>query len=257
MTEALFVAWRSGDLHRQKWGPVGRLDYDGQTYRFCYTRGAKMLADFRPFPQMQDIEQVYESEGLFPLFANRLLSRSRSEYEAFLTWSGFDAGNPPDPIAVLGVTEGIRQTDAIEVFPCPVPGVDGCYLNKFFLHGVRWMPPCSIDRIAKLLPNERLFMMHDLSNEYDPNALAVRTDEERTIIGYVPRYLAYDVGQLARECDPDVIELFADRVNRDAPTQQRVLCRMHACWPESFQPCGGEAFQPIPRDVPSNCEAQA
>jgi HIRAN domain len=255
MTNALFVAWRSGDLNRQGWGPVGRLDYDGQTYQFCYTRGARTLQDFRPFPQMQDMEQVYESESLFPLFANRLLPRSRSEYEAFLSWSGFDVDSQPDPIAVLGVTEGIRQTDAIEVFPCPVPDVQGCYLNKFFLHGVRWVPTYSMDRIEKLQRDEQLYLMLDLNNEFDQNAVAVRTNDERTMIGYVPRYLARDVYKLLQGCPADGIELFVDRVNRDAPTQQRVLCRMHACWPHGFQPCSDEAFQPIPTDVPTKCEA--
>jgi len=119
---ALFVAWRSGDAQNGRWGPVGRLDYDGQTYRFCYTRGAHTLAGFQPFSQMDNLGQVYESEELFPLFANRLLARSRPDYQSFLTWSGFDPSNPPDPISLLSVTEGRRQTDSIEVFP---PG-SGC-----------------------------------------------------------------------------------------------------------------------------------
>jgi len=114
------------------WGPVGRLDYESGTYRFCYTKGAQSLVGFRPFSQMDDMDQVYESETLFPVFANRLLSPSRPEFEAFLTWGGFDPENAPDPITVLSVTEGIRQTDSIEVFPCPIPDVNSCYLNKFW-----------------------------------------------------------------------------------------------------------------------------
>ena len=139
MTTALFVAWRGGQPHRG-WGPVGRLEHDGGVYRFCYTQGARTLRGFQPFPQMGDLEQVYESEELFPLFANRLLSPNRPEYEAYLRWGGFEPGTQPDPIAILGVTEGKRETDSIEVFPCPAPDADGCYLNKFFLHGLRWMP---------------------------------------------------------------------------------------------------------------------
>ena len=115
---ALFVAYRGGAPQHGGWGPVGRLEHDGGLYRFCYTRGASTLPGFRPFSQMEDLSQVYESEELFPLFDNRLLSPSRPEYEAFLRWGGFDPNNPPDPIAILGVTEGIRQTDQVEVFPC-------------------------------------------------------------------------------------------------------------------------------------------
>lgn len=249
---ALFVAWRSGEPNSGKWGPVGRLDYDGQSYRFFYTRGARILPGFRPFPEMQDLEQVYESEELFPIFSNRLLSKTRPEYEAFLTWSGFDPNNPPAPIALLGVTEGRRQTDAIEVFPCPVPDAEGCYLTKFFLHGIRWMPPFAIEAIGALKPGDPLFVMLDLCNSHDSNAVAVRV--ERTMIGYVPRYLVEDVWELLKGCGA-VITLFVEKVNKEAPLQQRLLCRMHSCWPEGFKPCSGEAFLPIPSGVPVRCEA--
>ena len=50
-------------------------------------------------------------------------------------------------------------------------------------------------------------------------------------IGYVRVYFAYDVWQLVQRCEVDFIELYVDRVNSDAPLQNRVLCRMHACWP--------------------------
>lgn len=250
---ALFVAWRSGDTHHGEWGPVGRLDYDGQVYRFCYTKGARTLEGFRPFSQMEDTDQVYESEDLFPLFANRLLSPSRPEYESFLRWGGFDRGVVPDPIAVLGVTEGIRQTDAVEVFPCPGPDAEGCYTNKFFLHGIRWMAGLAIERIDRLQPGEQLFPMHDRCNKVDPFAVAVRTDIERTLIGYVPRYLALEVFELMWQCEPEFIELRVNRVNRDAPLQQRVLCEMRSCWPDDFQPCSGEQFQSIPTSIPARC----
>lgn len=249
---SLFVAWRPPMPDETGWRPVGRLEHDGELYRFWYTQGARKPG-FRPFSQMEDLEQVYESDELFPLFANRLLPKSRPEYEAYLRWSGFDIGNPPDPILVLGVTEGIRQTDAVEVFPCPVPDANGCYLNKFFLHGIRWLPPVAVDRINRLQAGERLKLLLDLQNDVDPNAVALRTNAELMQIGYVPRYLANDVWQLVQKCDVGFIELFVDRVNRDAPLQNRVLCRMYACWPDDFQPCRSNDFSPIPVGVPSHC----
>lgn len=247
MSHALFVAWRSGGQTGGRWGPVGRLEHGPGGYRFVYTRGAQMLEGFRPFPGMSDLELVYESEELFPLFANRLLAPSRPEYEAFLMWGGFDPDNPPDPIALLGVTEGRRATDQIEVFPCPMPDAQGCYLTKFFLHGVRWMAPAAWERIHRLREGERLGLMLDFMNPYDPRAVAVRTcdDRGRLMLGYVPRYLAYDVRQVSLRCDPDFVTVTVERVNPDAPLQQRLLCRMSACWPEDFRPCSGEEFQPL------------
>jgi HIRAN domain len=256
MTAALFVAWRGGDANNGSWGPVGRLEYDDGLYRFYYTQGARTVKGFRPFSQMEDLDQVYESDELFPLFANRLLSRRRPEYDAYLQWGGFPRGSQPDPIALLSVTEGRRQTDSVEVFPCPVPDANGCYLNKFFLHGVRWMSAEARQRLLTLKVDERLYVMMDVCNSRDPNAVAVRTDSDRTLIGYVPRYLAADVWELWRQCRPEFLQLFVQQVNQDSPMQQRLLCRMQACWPEGFQPCAGEAFQPIPVGMTATCAGE-
>jgi len=250
---ALFVAWRANDSTGGVWGPVGRLHYDGQLYSFCYTRGARKLQGFRPFSPMDDLDQVYVSEALFPLFANRLLSPSRPEYDAFLRWGGFNPDNPPTPLAILGVTEGIRQTDSIEVFPCPTPDSVGCYLNRFFLHGIRWMSPAGLERIARLQPKEKLTLRPEPRNRADRNAVAVFTASDNVQIGYVPRYLAHDVGKLLQECS--FVELEVQQLNRDAPLQQRLLCCMHSCWPPEFRPCQGDDFLPIPADVPTTCEA--
>lgn len=251
---ALLVASRSGDPEKGGWSPVGRLDFESGTYRFVYTKGAKTAVGFRPFNGMEDLGAIYESDDLFPVFANRLMPKSRPEYEAFLRWSGFDAATPPEPIAILGVTEGIRQTDQIELFPCPVRDAAGCYVNKFFLHGLRYMPDAAKVRIAGLRNEEPLFPMLDLCNPTDGSAVALRTVEgERVMIGYVPRYLAQDFWDLFNGCGPDYVRVFAHRVNRDAPLQQRLLCRMEACWPDNFQPCSGEAFHPFPEAVPARC----
>lgn len=252
MGNALFVAWRSRGQEPYSWGPVGRLDYNGKYYRFIYTKGARKLKGFQPFPKMEDMNRVYESESLFPLFANRLLPPSRPEYEAFLRWGGFSPDNPPDPIAILGVTEGRRVTDAVELFPCPIPDSDGCYLNKFFLHGIRWMHPAAIERIATLRAGEALYLMPDIANPYDRDAVAVRTGDAdgRLMIGYAPRYLAYDVRELSMGCEPDFISLTVERVNPDAPLQHRLLCRMRSCWPEDFRPCSSDEFEPLVEPAP-------
>jgi len=247
MTNSLFVAWQSSEPTKRQWGPVGRLDCGSGGYRFVYTRGARQMNGFAPFPGMLDLGTAYESDELFPLFANRLLARSRPEYEAFLTWSGFDPANPPDPIAVLGVTEGRRATDSLEVFPCPRPDSQGRYVSKFFLHGLRYAPAAALERIARLEKGEMLGLMLDVSNLVDEHAVAVRTCDvrERFLIGYVPRYLARDVGRLCRDCNTACAALLVDRINKDAPLQQRVLGRMEACWPDGFRPCATPDFEPI------------
>lgn len=253
MKSVLYIASRQGEPKAGFWSPVGRLEHEAGVYRFVYTKGAQTLAGFQPFPGMPDLREVYESDTLFPLFANRLLSPSRPEYEAFLVWGGFDPANPPDPLAVLGVTQGLRQTDSLEVFPCPMPDGHGRYLSKFFLHGVRWMHAAAHERIARLQPGERLILSLEIGNPHDADAVSLRTCDVagRQLVGYVPRYLAQDVRELCGECHPEHIEVTVERLNAGAPLQQRVLCRMSSCWPEDFTPCAGEAFQPIIGDTRS------
>lgn len=253
---ALLVASRSADPSKVGWSPIGRLEFDQGTYRFVYTKGSRAAVGFTPFSGMEDLEQIYESNELFPVFANRLLPKSRPEYEAYLQWSGFDPAHPPDPLAILGVTEGIRRTDMIEVFPCPVPDATGCYLNKFFMHGLRYMPEAAKARVLNLKEGERLYPMWDGCNPADYSAVALRTaTDDRMMIGYFPRYLAQDALTLFQHCDPEFIKILVQRVNPNAPLQQRLLCRMHACWPDGFQPCSGEQFEPIPEGLPAHCSA--
>ncbi|MCZ2343907.1 MAG: HIRAN domain-containing protein [Bacteroidales bacterium] len=258
MTNAVFVAWRSGGNANGVWGPVGRLERIDSGYRFVYTKGARELKGFQPFPGLSDLGAVYESDELFPLFANRLLARSRPEYQQYLEWNGFDPNNPPEPIALLRVTEGQRATDQLEILPCPLPDEERRYLTKFFVHGIRWTSPSAIEQIHKLKPGDHLGLLPDINNEVDPNAVAVRNlgGTEKHLLGYVPRYLAYDVRKLCLSCTPGAAVLTVERVNPDAPLQFRLLCRLRACWPADFTPCSDGLYQPIPDAVGCDWEQQ-
>ncbi len=240
--KSLFVAWHASEPS-PIWGPVGRLSYENGHYRFQYTHGAKLLSGFQPFDGMEILEQVYESTELFPLFHNRLLPKSRSEYRDYLTWSGFDPDDPPEPLIILGRTEGRKQTDSVQMFPCPEPDSHGCYINLFFSHGLRYALPNAGPVLAELRAEDSLEMRPQPLNPVDANALAIFSDD--TLLGYIPRYLSADVNRLIRECPGQDVRLTVDRVNLNAPMQQRLLCRLRACWPADFRPCQGPEFEPI------------
>jgi len=247
--QSLFVAWHT-EQPMPRWSPVGRVDALRQAngkrlYRFRYTQGARLTEGFRPFDGMLDLEASYHSEELFPMLANRLLPRSRPEYKAFLRWNGFDPADPPEPLVLLQRSEGIKKTDAIEVFPVPVPDNTGCYLNFFFVHGMRFQltNPATAAVVTSLHGGDRLTLRREPENPVDPFAIAI--EAQGAPLGYAPRYLAHELTRLMRECPNDSVRVFVHRVNPDAPFQQRLLCRMQACWPDGFQPCSGEEFQLI------------
>jgi hypothetical protein len=253
MPKALFVAWRSV-TPEHGWQPIGRLELYGAVYRFVYTRGARLLGDFRPFPEMENLEEVYESEELFSVFANRLLSKRRPEYDAYLRWSGFDPGEAPDPISILGVTEGLSALDSFEVFPCPVEDGNGRYVNKFFARGLDRMAPAHLAMINQLEGGKELHFLLERHNYFDSHAVSL-IDRNNLMIGFVPRYLAWDIRRILRDSHTEHFHVFVERVNKDAPLEQRLLCRMEASWPPGFRPCNDETFVPIPALAAVHCAA--
>lgn len=245
--KALYIAWQDSISH--SWFPVGCLTFlENGSYEFLYTKGAEMSPNFVPFSKMQDLYIVYESETLFPFFANRLLSKSRPEFTTYLEWLNM-ASSDYSPFMMLASTGGTRGTDSFEVFPCPEKNDNDQYEVRFFDHGLRHLGDYAIDRVSKLKPNDRLYLMADRQNRFDSLALAIRSDEPPAIIGYCPRYFCEDFHELLTICRLDDIEVSVERVNHDAPIQLRLLCKLVAPWPEAFQPCSSEAYFPLPKGV--------
>jgi len=238
----LFLAWQ--DPEDRAWYPVGLLTVEGDRYRFVYTQGALASERFIPLGIMQDLRKRYESTELFPLFSNRVLPKSRPEYRDLLHWLNLNA-DEVDPLQLLALTEGIRKTDTLTVFPCPTEQKDGTCLVHFFSHGIRYLSKEAIDRVHSLDSGVRLYLMLDIQNEYDEYAIAIRTDDPKSIVGYCPRYLATDFRQLLTAPDPKEVEVSVERINRDAPAQLRMLCSLTGPWPEGFRPCEGGHYTPL------------
>ncbi len=241
----LFLAWQ--DPTNRSWRPVGilSLGQDG-TFRFIYTEGARTSKNFVPFSGMEDLDSVYESEGLLPLFSNRLLSDSRPEYGKLLKWlniKGTEGGSIL--LDMLAMTEGIRATDTFEVFKCPVKNPAGQYEVHFFSHGLRYVAKRAVERVNSLGRGERLFLALDEQNRYDEYAVALRTDDPVEFVGYCPRYLSRDFRKLLEQNKPKDAIVTVERVNKEAPLNLRLLCKLVAPWPDGFQPCSEENYKPL------------
>jgi hypothetical protein len=145
--KSLFLAWQAPN---RAWFPVGRLDADvaEHHYHFGYTKGAvqaEHAVGFRPLPAFPEFDRTYESSDLFPLFQNRVLDPGRKDFAAYL--ASLDL--PPssvDPIEILAVSGGERQTDNLEVFPRIESRPDGAFRCRFFLHGWRHMSKLKLPR---------------------------------------------------------------------------------------------------------------
>lgn len=240
--KALFVAWL--DSRARKWTPVGRLTREDDLYKFVYTRGAEGMPESYRFGRMRDLDKVYESEELFPMFTSRVLAKNRPEYEDYLHWLGLSEASY-DVLEELARTGGLRATDSLELFPCPEPTPGKSVEMYFFCRGLRHLHEENRKRARQMDIGERLYLMQDLQNPQDGMALLLRTGDPVTVVGYAPRYYSAEFTQLIKSTGAEQVRVTVERVNKDAPVQYQVLCRLVSPWPANFSPCTDKEFEAL------------
>lgn len=235
---SLIVAWQ--DPEKRSWHAVGRLTKTSSLYEFVYTRGALSSKNFVPFSRMMDMKKTYSSHDLFPVFSNRIMAKSRPEYNDYLDWLGVNGG---DPLMLLARSEGVRATDGLQLYPFPEKTVFDEYEVYFFCHGIRHVSEIGISRLVDLQHGERLYPLHDFQNDYDPDAIGLRTEGRSVFVGYAPSFLAKDFKRILTSRDGRKSgRITVEKVNSDAPLQLRLLCKITAPWPEKFIPFSGREF---------------
>lgn len=241
MNNELILIWKNPITHM--WTPVGRLKLKNHHYLFQYTKGALNSEKFKPFEKMDDLNKTYESEDLFPLFKNRLLQKSRPEYAEYLDWLNI-TDTEMHPMEELALTGGVRATDSLQLFPIPVEK-NGYYEVKFFSHGIRYLAPSYVERANKLKDGDKLYIMKDIQNSHDKDALTLRTEDPPELVGYCPKNYVQDFNDLIDKNGSENIDVRVVKNNLTAPSQLKLLCQFRAKWYEGFIPFCGEDFQPI------------
>ena len=242
---ALFVAWQNPVT--RSFFPVARLaQIQGEDcpdcFEFAYVQGALTAEGFLPFVSFPDQNQIYRSRELFPMFANRILSTTRSDFPEYIELLGLPSATT-NPITILSRSAGRRATDTLELFPLPEfePGYG--YRTWFWAHDLRYLPPSNQDRILQLLPSDRVLPECDCNNAIDIFAINLVT-QDRIRIGFMPSYLLDDAHTLQESCD--ICEIYVERVNpHPVPAQQRLLCCLNSCWPDGWVPYSTQRYQPL------------
>lgn len=108
--------------------PIGRLFYDDEWYEFCYLPGASTRVWGMP-----DLYKLYRFKELPPVFANRVMPRSRPDYPEYMSWLGLPLG--AGPLDILARSGGRKVTDNYEVFPHPDKGVLYCLNRPWYTAG--------------------------------------------------------------------------------------------------------------------------
>jgi hypothetical protein len=240
----LFLTWQAREAGM--YFPVGRLVERGEAprYEFAYIRGVNEARQhgFAPLSGLSDLQRVYRSEELHPVFENRLMPKSRPDFLEYVRGIGLDV-DLARPIEILGRGAGKSATDRMELFSPPAfDSGRGTWNYIFPVRGIRYVRHAEA-RIAELRPGDQLYCMPDVQNPHDPNAVALRTTDH-TLVGHVPRYLSEDVSQLlALGADMPISVL---RVNPPPfPAQLRMFCAWEVEAVEGFAPFSTDDYQPI------------
>jgi hypothetical protein len=110
-----YVAWQNQAT--RVWHTVARLSRSKAGYELVFTRGIASLPAI-PFDLFRmDVKRRYSSDELFPLFRNRLPSRSRADFRKIAQWLNVMEGEDEfDLLSKFGLIPG---TDSLLVYPEP------------------------------------------------------------------------------------------------------------------------------------------
>lgn len=242
--KTVFLAWQAPD---RSWFPVGRLTHklDGEKYEFAYTKGAlnaEKAAGFKPLLAFPDFNKLYCAPELFPLFANRVLARSRKDFNEYLNTLDLDP-NHLDLLDILSVSGGERQTDSFEIFPKMEKDIDGSFTCRFFLHGLRYVNEAGAERARILKEGEALQILVEVNNPKTVTAICLQSSDYLPM-GWAPRYLVSDLLQAMAQ-GPDVSAKLVKANSGNVPLNRRYLIEMCGRLPIGFEPMSDESFQLI------------
>lgn len=220
--DEVYVSWQNPDS--RIWHIVGRLQRKEKSYIFNYTKGAEKASIFQPFSGMENLKTEYHSEFLFPFFANRILSNKRPEYKEYISWLGLNESNA-DPLKILTRSEGTRGTDNYQVIKKFSWDPDGKFKHSFFSHGLRHFHPLTKELICKLKVGDKVFLCLDRQNSFDENAVLIRSENPKHLIGYVPKFLSSCVSTILLNKDNHIIANIKN-ISKDAPLAYILRCEI-------------------------------
>ena len=180
----LYLIWKDPQTRRNF--IIGKLCRSNKyTFEYCEEFGQAETYGWSKF-DVFPIEQQYESETLFPVFASRLPDKSRRDIEKILKKYGLDQYDEFELLRKSGARLPIDGYSFIDpIFP------DAETIEKdFYVMGIRHNAPCE-GKNCSLLPQVRiddeLKLERESNNPYDSNAICIKTLTNE-MLGYVPRY---------------------------------------------------------------------
>lgn len=235
----LLVKWQQPSTRALR--PIAVLSFDGEAYRFSYLPSVHSLEGFRPLVGFPDLDKRYESRTLFPLFRERVLDPSRSDFTRYVSELDLDP-EEATPWEMLTRSGGDSAGDTLQLQPFPrrTHAGWGC---RAMAAGVRHLALKEVDfgwkrsglysaegleaLLASLHAGDELHVTREVGNKWEP-AAALLVTSSGDAIGYLPNWLARLAEPLTRS-DSSRCRARVERVNPlDAGWHLRVLFDLQA-----------------------------
>jgi hypothetical protein len=169
-----------------------------------------------------------------------VLDPSRRDFADYLRSLDLDPDHA-DPIEILAVSGGERQTDSFEVFPKIEKKPNNSFRCRFFLHGLRYVSLSAQARSLQLQPLDHLQLSVELNNPATGTAIQLTT-KDYEFLGWAPRYLVADILKAVEE-SPE-ITAYVVRVNDlGVPPNRRILIELTGKLPPNVEPMSGSDYQ--------------
>jgi HipA-like protein len=201
----LICVWR--DLETRQRFVIGKLsrngmyefEYDGEGVADAKKHGFELLISF------PDVKKTYTNESMFAVFKSRLPDKKRKNIDEILEKYNLAEY---DDFELLKKTEGKLPIDTIEfIEPVFLESVtDKGITISFFVAGTRYHDFCEGDPKEgcnielDIQVNDKLLLVPEPENEFDTNAVMIRSKDNKYKIGYVPSFYAKAVSNAIREC---------------------------------------------------------
>lgn len=228
------VTWRDGEsppaLHA-----VGALSSEEGRYRYRYLDAARQAPGFRPFPGLGDLARTYEASKLFLFFADRVMDKRRSEYEAYLRALDLPSGASVED--VLARSEGVLKGDRVAVVDEPAVQPDRSTSHVFVVRGLRFAVTDPHQREAALAGLEagvRMSVRDDVSNPVNREALQLISPAGEPV-GWVPDALVHYVRSVLAAPGGQIV--VQRRNGPEFPAHLRLIVRV-----DGFLPFGVSAL---------------
>ncbi|MDR7812093.1 HIRAN domain-containing protein [Lacrimispora sp.] len=181
----MYLIWKSEKSRRQY--IVGELSKNGE-YEFKYSEEVNdaIQDGFTPFMPFTDINKMYNSTELFPVFLSRLPDRKRKDMDKILDKYGMVEYDPYQLLKISGARLPIDNMQFID----PILDYQNSFERQFYMAGSRYYLGCEGNDCNKSILvqyGEEVYLKKEPKNTHDPNAIRV-INGKKDLLGYIPRY---------------------------------------------------------------------